>query len=331
MTVRIGINGFGRIGRSYLRAALRSDADVEVVAVNDIADATTLGTLLEWDSLAGHLDGVRVDGDAILVGERRIRVSSEREPAQIPWGEEAVDVVIESTGRFTDSAGARRHLAAGARKVIISAPADGDIPALVLGVNDDALDVTEDVFSNGSCTTNCLAPMAKVLHEAFGIESGLMTTVHAYTSDQRLQDAPHGDLRRARAAALSTIPTSSGAARTIGRIIPELDGKLDAVSLRVPVPVGSITDLTARLARPATVAEVNAAFRTAAATPGLSPYLAYSEAPLVSADIVGNPYSAIFDAPLTQVVGDQVKVFAWYDNEWGFSNRLVELSQRIAA
>jgi glyceraldehyde 3-phosphate dehydrogenase len=329
MGIRIGINGFGRIGRSYLRAALRRDAGVEVVAVNDIADAATLASLLEWDSLAGHLDGVQVDGDAIVVAGARIRVTSEREPARIPWGDERVDVVIESTGRFTDSAGARGHLAAGARKVIISAPADADVPAVVLGVNDHVLDGTGDVFSNGSCTTNCLAPMARVLHDAFGIESGLMTTVHAYTSDQRLQDAPHADLRRARAAALSTIPTSSGAASTIGRIIPELDGKLTGMSLRVPVPVGSITDLTARLSRPATVAEVNAAFRAAAQAPALSHYLAYSEAPLVSADIAGNPHSAIFDAPLTQVVGDQVKVFAWYDNEWGFSNRLVELSQRI--
>jgi glyceraldehyde 3-phosphate dehydrogenase len=331
MTVRIGINGFGRIGRSYLRAALRNEADVEVVAVNDIADAATLASLLEWDSLAGHLDGVRVEGDAILVGDAGIRVTSEREPAGIRWGDERVDVVIESTGRFTDSASARQHLDAGARKVIISAPAAADIPAVVLGVNDDAVDWTGDVFSNGSCTTNCLAPMAKVLHESFGIESGLMTTVHAYTSDQRLHDAPHGDLRRARAAAMSTIPTSSGAARTIGRIIPELDGKLTGLALRVPVPVGSITDLTVALTRAASAGEVNEAFRAAAASPGLSPYLAYSEAPLVSADIVGNPYSAIFDAPLTQVVGDQVKVFAWYDNEWGFSNRLVELSQRIGS
>ncbi|MQM25934.1 type I glyceraldehyde-3-phosphate dehydrogenase [Glycomyces albidus] len=331
MTVRIGINGFGRIGRSYLRAALRSGAGVEVVAVNDIADARTLASLLEWDSLTGHLDGVQAEEGAILVDGARIRVTSEREPDRIPWGDEHVDVVIESTGRLADAASARRHLAAGARKVVISAPADADVPAVVLGVNDDAIDLDGDVFSNGSCTTNCLAPMAKVLHEAFGIESGLMTTVHAYTSDQRLQDAPHGDLRRARAAAVSTIPTSSGAARTIGRIIPELDGRLTGLALRVPVPVGSITDLTARLARPASAEEVNAAFRAAAQSPGLSPYLAYSEAPLVSADIVGNPSSAVFDAPLTQVVGDQVKIFAWYDNEWGFSNRLVELSERIGS
>jgi glyceraldehyde 3-phosphate dehydrogenase len=331
MTVRIGINGFGRIGRSYLRAALRSSADVEIVAINDIADAATLASLLEWDSLAGHLDGVKVDEDAIVVDGARIRVIAEREPASIPWGDERVDVVIESTGRFTDSATARQHLAAGARKVIISAPASGDVPAVVLGVNDDAIDPGQDLFSNGSCTTNCLAPMAKVLHEAFGIESGIMTTVHAYTSDQRLHDAPHGDLRRARAAGLSTIPTSSGAAGTIGRIIPELDGKLTGLALRVPVPVGSVTDLTVRLSQTATVEEVNSAFRAAAASSELSPYLAYSEAPIVSADIVGNPHSAIFDAPLTQVVGDQVKVFAWYDNEWAFSNRLVEMSQRIAA
>lgn len=331
MSVRIGINGFGRIGRSYLRAALRSDADVEIVAINDIADAATLASLLEWDSVSGHLDGVEVDGDAILIAGKRIRVTSEREPSLIPWRAERVDVVIESTGRFTDSVNARQHLTAGARKVIISAPADSDVPAVVLGVNDDVLDMSEDVFSNGSCTTNCLAPMVKVLHEAFGIESGLMTTIHAYTSDQRLHDAPHSDLRRARAAALSTIPTSSGAAATIGRIIPELDGKLTGLSLRVPVPVGSITDLTAHLLRPATVEEINEAFRAAAQTPELSSYLAYSEAPLVSADIVGNPHSAIFDAPLTQVVGEQVKVFAWYDNEWGFSNRLVELSQRVGS
>ncbi len=331
MTVRIGINGFGRIGRSYLRAALRSSADMEIVAINDIADAATLASLLEWDSLAGHLDGVKVDEDAIVVDGARIRVIAEREPASIPWGDERVDVVIESTGRFTDSATARQHLAAGARKVIISAPASGDVPAVVLGVNDDAIDPGQDLFSNGSCTTNCLAPMANVLHEAFGIESGIMTTVHAYTSDQRLHDAPHGDLRRARAAGLSTIPTSSGAAGTIGRIIPELDGKLTGLALRVPVPVGSVTDLTVRLSQTATVEEVNSAFRAAAASSELSPYLAYSEAPIVSADIVGNPHSAIFDAPLTQVVGDQVKVFAWYDNEWAFSNRLVEMSQRIAA
>ncbi|QUD84976.1 type I glyceraldehyde-3-phosphate dehydrogenase [Gordonia polyisoprenivorans] len=331
MTARIGINGFGRIGRSYLRAALGHTANVEVVAINDVADAATLASLLEWDSLAGHLADVDVDDGAIVVGGQRIRVTSAREPASIDWGDIGVDVVIESSGRFTDAVSARDHLKAGAHKVIISAPADAAIPAVALGVNDDSLDVSGDVFSNGSCTTNCLAPMAKVLHESFGIESGLMTTVHAYTSDQRLQDAPHKDLRRGRAAALSTIPTSSGAASTIGRIIPELDGRLTGLSLRVPVPVGSITDLTAKLTRPVEVDEVNAVFRSAAGNPAMSTYLAYSEAPLVSADIVGNPHSAIFDAPLTQAVGDQVKIFAWYDNEWGFSNRLVELSALVAS
>ncbi|MFI7190254.1 type I glyceraldehyde-3-phosphate dehydrogenase [Nocardia nova] len=330
MTVRVGINGFGRIGRSFLRAALRSDADIEVVAVNDITAPTTLAALLEWDSVSGHLDGVRVDGDRIGIGDRTFRVSAERDPALIPWAAAGVDVVIESTGLFTDIDSARLHLTAGARKVIISAPAKGDIQAIVLGVNNDALDTSADIFSNGSCTTNCLAPMAKVLHENFGIESGLMTTVHAYTSDQRLLDAPHSDLRRARAANLSTIPTSSGAARTIGKIIPELDGKLTGLSLRVPVPVGSVTDLTAVLSRRVSIEEVNASFRSAAADPALSRYLQYSEAPLVSSDIIGNPHSAVFDAPLTEAIGNQVKIFAWYDNEWGFSNRLVELSQLIA-
>jgi len=330
MTVRVGINGFGRIGRSFLRAALANEADVEVVAVNDITGVDTLATLLEWDSISGHLDGVRADGDTIVVGDTKLSVFAQPDPSLIRWGDVGADVVIESTGRFVDAASARKHLDGGARKVIVSAPAKGDIPAIVLGVNTDAVDPTAaDVFSNGSCTTNCLAPMAKVLNDAFGIESGLMTTVHAYTSDQRLHDAPHGDLRRARAAAMSTIPTSSGAAKTIGKIIPELDGKLTGFALRVPVPVGSITDLTAQLTRPASVDDVNAAFREAAQDGPLAPYLQYSEAPLVSADIVGNPHSAIFDAPLTQVVGGQVKILAWYDNEWGFSNRLVELAQLL--
>ncbi|GIF73979.1 type I glyceraldehyde-3-phosphate dehydrogenase [Asanoa siamensis] len=332
MTVRIGINGFGRIGRSYLRAALASDADVEVVAVNDLTDARTLATLLEWDSVSGHLDGVGLDGDAIAVNGKTITVLAQPDPAGIPWGDVGADVVIESTGHFTDGAKAAAHLKGGARKVVVSAPAKGDVPTFVLGVNDDKLDPdSHDVFSNGSCTTNSLAPLAKVLHDAFGIESGLMTTVHAYTGDQRLHDAPHGDLRRARAAAVSTIPTSSGAAKAIGKVIPELDGRLTGAALRVPVPVGSITDLTVVLRRGATADEVNAAFRAAAGGERLRRYLRYSEAPLVSADIVGNPYSSIFDAPLTEAVGNQVKVFGWYDNEWGFANRLVEFSERIGA
>ncbi|WP_029287970.1 type I glyceraldehyde-3-phosphate dehydrogenase [Cellulomonas sp. HZM] len=332
MTTRIGINGFGRIGRTYLRAALQNAADVEVVAVNDLADARTLGTLLEWDSLSGRLDGVHVEADALTVGERRIAVLAEPDPSRIRWGDVGADVVIESTGRFTDRASASAHLAGGAKKVVVSAPAKGDVPTFVLGVNDDRLDpAADDVFSNGSCTTNSLAPLAKVLHEAFGIESGLMTTVHAYTSDQRLHDAPHPDLRRARAAAVSTIPASSGAAAAIGKVLPELDGRLTGAALRVPVPVGSITDLTVVLEREADVEEVNAAFRAAAAGQRLSRYLQYSEAPLVSADIVGNPFSTVFDAPLTQSLGRQVKVHGWYDNEWGFSNRLVEFSERIGA
>lgn len=330
MTVRIGINGFGRIGRSYLRAALTGDADVEVVAVNDLTDARTLAALLEWDSVYGHLDGVAVEDDELVVGDRRITVLAEPDPAAIRWGDVGADVVIESTGRFTDGAAAAAHLRGGARKVVVSAPAKGDVPTFVLGVNDDTLDPdSSDVFSNGSCTTNSLAPLAKVLHETFGIESGLMTTVHAYTSDQRLHDAPHSDLRRARAAAVSIIPASSGAAKAIGKVMPELDGRLTGAAMRVPVPVGSITDLTVVLERSAGVEDVNAAFREAAESPALRRYLQYSEAPLVSADIVGNRHSAIFDAPLTQALGRQVKVHGWYDNEWGFSNRLVEFSERV--
>ncbi len=332
MTIRIGINGFGRIGRTYLRAALKSGADVQVVGINDIADVQTLADLLEWDSISGHLDGVSADDESIRVGGQSFRVFAQRDPGHIPWGEVGADVVIESTGRFTDADGAAAHLAGGARKVIVSAPAKGNVPAIVLGVNTDSIDVkAADVFSNGSCTTNCLAPMVKVLNDAFGLETGLMTTVHAYTSDQRLHDAPHKDLRRARAAALSTIPTSSGAARTIGKIIPELDGKLTGFALRVPVPVGSITDLTAVVAKKVSVDDVKEAFLAAAESPQLSHYLAYSEAPIVSSDIVGNPHSVIFDAPLTEVIGSQVKVLGWYDNEWGFSNRLVELSELIGS
>ncbi|KRC63342.1 glyceraldehyde-3-phosphate dehydrogenase [Aeromicrobium sp. Root236] len=330
MTVRIGINGFGRIGRSYLRAALANDADIEIVAVNDLTDARTLATLLEWDSVSGHLDGVAVEDGAILLGDKRITVFAEPDPAAISWGDVGADIVIESTGRYTDGDTAAAHLKGGAKKVIVSAPAKGDVPTFVLGVNDDTLDPdTYDVFSNGSCTTNSLAPLAKVLNDSFGIESGLMTTIHAYTGDQRLHDAPHSDLRRARAAALSIIPTSSGAASTIGKIIPELDGLLTGASLRVPVPVGSITDFTVVLKQAASVDEVNAAFREAADSQPLQRYLQYSEAPLVSSDIVGNPHSSIFDAPLTEAVGRQVKVLGWYDNEWGFSNRLVEFSERI--
>ena len=275
-------------------------------------------------------DGVAADGEDLEVAGRIIKVFSEPDPAKIPWGEVGADVVVESTGFFVDRDKAAQHLKGGAKKVIVSAPAKGDVPTFVLGVNDGQLDVSAaDVFSNGSCTTNSLAPLARVLHDAFGIESGLMTTIHAYTGDQRLHDAPHKDLRRARAAAASIVPTSSGAARAIGLVIPELDGRLTGASLRVPVPVGSITDLTVVTSRPVTVEDVNAAFREAADHGPLAGYLQYSQAPIVSHDIVGNPHSSIFDAPLTEVIDGQVKVFGWYDNEWGFSNRLVEFSQRI--
>jgi glyceraldehyde 3-phosphate dehydrogenase len=331
--VRVGINGFGRIGRNYLRAALERGSEIEVVAVNDVTDPATLAQLLKFDSIAGRLAApVQVDGAAIVVAGHRIAVLAERDPAALPWADLGADIVIESTGRFTKSADARKHLAAGAKKVIISAPASGDgVATIVLGVNEGTYDPSaSDIISNASCTTNCLAPLAKVFHEAFGIEAGLMTTVHAYTQDQNLQDGPHSDLRRARAAAINIVPTSSGAAKAIGLVIPELAGKLDGASLRVPVPTGSITDLTVQASRRVTVAEVNAAYRDAADGP-LAGILSYSEDPLVSTDIVGDPHSAIFDAGLTKVIETQAKVSAWYDNEWGFSNRLVELSEYVAA
>ena len=333
MPTRIGINGFGRIGRNFLRAALAQGSDLDIVAVNDLVDAAMLANLLKFDSVAGRLaDPVTSTGDSITVAGRSIRVLQERDPGDLPWASLGVDIAVESTGRFTKAADARRHLAAGARKVVVTAPASGDgVATIVLGVNEGSYDPARyDVISNASCTTNCLAPLAKVFHDAFGIERGLMTTVHAYTQDQNLQDGPHSDFRRARAAALSIIPASSGAARAIGLVMPELAGRLDGAALRVPVPTGSITDLTIDSARPVTVAEVNAAYQAAADGP-LKGILSYSEDPLVSADIVGDPHSAIFDSGLTKIIGTQVKVSAWYDNEWGFSNRLVELTERVAA
>jgi glyceraldehyde 3-phosphate dehydrogenase len=330
---RIGINGFGRIGRNFFRAALAQGSDLEIVAVNDLASPAMLANLLKFDSIAGRLAAeVSSTGDSITAGGRPIRVLQEREPGNLPWAALGVDIAIESTGRFTKADDARRHLAAGARKVLVTAPASGEgVATIVLGVNEGSYDpARHDVISNASCTTNCLAPLAKVFHDAFGIERGLMTTVHAYTQDQNLQDGPHSDFRRARAAALSIIPASSGAAKAIGLVLPELAGRLDGAALRVPVPTGSITDLTIDSARPVTVAEVNAAYQAAADGP-LKGILSYSEDPLVSADIVGDPHSAIFDSGLTKVIGTQVKVSAWYDNEWGFSNRLVELTERIAA
>lgn len=332
MSARIGINGFGRIGRNYIRAALAQNAGFEVVAVNDLTDNKSLAQLLKFDSVGGPLGReVTYDDDSITVDGKQIKAFAERDPAKLPWGELGVDIVIESTGRFTHSDQAKAHLEAGAKKVIISAPGSGDVKTIVLGINDDTYDAAEhDIVSNGSCTTNSLAFLGKVLHEEFGVETGLMTTVHAYTGDQRLQDAPHGDARRARAAALSIIPTSSGAAKAIGLVVPELEGKLTGLALRVPVPVGSVTDLTADLEREVTAEEVNEAFERAAASERYGRYLEYSEDPLVSVDITGNPHSTIFDSGLTKVIDNQVKVVGWYDNEWGYSNRLIDLTAYVA-
>ena len=329
--MRIGINGFGRIGRSVLRATLARDIDLEVVAVNDLTPADTLAHLLRYDTAFGRLDDVHVDGDALVVAGRRIAVTSERDPADLAWGDLGVDLVLESTGRFTSRADAARHLDAGARKVLVSAPATGDDLTIVLGVNDDAYDAARHhVVSNASCTTNCLAPMAKVLHEANGNEHGVMTTVHAYTQDQNLQDGPHRDLRRARAAAQNIVPTSSGAAKAIGRVLPELDGRLSGFALRVPVITGSMTDLTVTASRTTDVEEVVAALRTAA-DGGLRGVLRVNDDPIVSSDIVGDPASCIVDAPLTTVVGRTVKVLGWYDNEWGFANRMLDTAQLLAS
>ncbi|WP_110205869.1 type I glyceraldehyde-3-phosphate dehydrogenase [Nocardioides daejeonensis] len=333
MTVRVGINGFGRIGRNFYRAVLASDADIEVVAVNDLGDLPTLAHLLKYDTTLGVLDvDVHAEDHRIVVGDTSFVAHDQRDPAQIPWAESGVDVVVESTGFFTDAHAARAHVdAGGARKVIISAPAKNEDVTLVMGVNHEAYDgAAHTVISNASCTTNCLAPMAKVLLDGLGIEHGLMTTVHAYTSDQNLQDNIHRDLRRARAAAVNVVPTSTGAAKAIGLVLPELRGKLDGYALRVPVPTGSVTDLTVDVGRQTTVEEVNALFATAAEG-ALAGYLTYSTAPIVSSDIVTNPASCIFDAPLTKVIGDQVKVVGWYDNEWGYSNRLVDLITYIGA
>jgi glyceraldehyde 3-phosphate dehydrogenase len=325
VTVRVGINGFGRIGRGFYRAVQKAGADIEVVAVNDLTDNASLAHLLKYDSIFGVLDGDVSSTDAdITVGGHTFRGFAEKDPAALPWGALGADVVLESTGRFTDAEKARAHLAGGAKKVLISAPAKNEDVTLVPGVNDDRYDPqAHTIVSNASCTTNCLAPLAKVLHDAFGIQHGLMTTIHAYTQDQNLQDGPHKDLRRARAAALNIVPTSTGAAKAIGLVLPDLKGKLDGYALRVPTPDGSVTDLTATLAREVTVDEVLAAYREAAAGP-LGRYLRYSDAPIVSTDIVGDPASCIFDAPLTKAVGNQVKVVGWYDNEWGYSNRLVD-------
>jgi glyceraldehyde 3-phosphate dehydrogenase len=333
MPVRVGINGFGRIGRNVFRAAHESGADVEIVAVNDITDNETLAHLLKYDSVYGPFPGtVEASGDSLRIDGREVRALEERDPAALPWGDLGVDVVIESTGLFTKRADAAKHLDAGAEKVIISAPATEPDTTVVLGVNfDDAYDPdNHTVISNASCTTNCLAPVAKVLHDGLGIERGLMTTIHAYTADQRLQDAPHKDLRRARAAAINLVPASTGAAKAIGLVIPELNGKLHGTAVRAPVPTGSVVDLTFQAARATTADEVNEVVRAKADTGVLEGILSYNEDPIVSSDIVKNPYSSIFDAPLTSVVdGTLVKVVAWYDNEWGYSNRCVEMAQKV--
>ncbi|MFM2353066.1 MAG: type glyceraldehyde-3-phosphate dehydrogenase [Actinomycetota bacterium] len=334
MSVKVGINGFGRIGRNYLRAALAQGSDIEIVAVNDLTDNAALAHLLKYDSVGGVLaHDVSHDGDSITVGGHRIRVFEERDPANLPWGELGVDIVIESTGRFTKAEDAKKHIAGGAKKVLISAPATGDDATIVMGVNEETYDPANDVIiSNASCTTNCLAPLAKVFNDAFGIERGFMMTAHAYTADQNLQDGPHSDLRRARGAAINIVPASTGAAKAIGLVLPELQGKLSGSSYRVPVPTGSIVDLTIVTPTEGLTAEkINAAYKAAAAEGRLKGYLEYTEDPIVSSDIQLNPHSSIFDAELTNVSGNLVKVSAWYDNEWGYSNRLVDLTEYVGA
>jgi glyceraldehyde 3-phosphate dehydrogenase len=332
VTIRVGVNGFGRIGRNFYRALAAQKAegkstDIEVIAVNDLTDNATLAHLLRFDSILGRYpEDVTLEGeDTIVVGNTKIKALEVKEgPAALPWGDLGVDVVVESTGIFTNAAKAKGHLDAGAKKVIISAPATDEDITIVLGVNDDKYDGSQNIISNASCTTNCLGPLAKVLNDEFGIVKGLMTTIHAYTQDQNLQDGPHKDLRRARAAAINIVPTSTGAAKAIGLVLPELKGKLDGYALRVPIPTGSVTDLTAELSKTATVEQINTAFKAAADGP-LKGILKYYDAPIVSSDIVTDPHSSLYDAGLTKVIDNQAKVVSWYDNEWGYSNRLVDL------
>jgi glyceraldehyde 3-phosphate dehydrogenase len=330
MTIRVGINGLGRVGRSYLRRAAQTE-DLEIVAVNDIADATTLQNLLRRDSTFGRFDGeIVADGDVLLVNGRKVGVSSVREPGQVHWAEYGVDVVVECTGRFHTREAAAGHLAAGAKRVIISAPGKGVDATIVMGVNDEVYDASaHQVVSNASCTTNCVAPMVKVLHDSFGIQQGFMTTVHAYTGDQNLLDAPHKDARRARSAAVNIIPTTTGAAKAVGEVLPELAGRLDGVALRVPVVDGSLVDLGVILDREVSVAEVNAAFAAAAESGPLAGRLRYEDQPFVSSDVIGDGASCVFDAPMTQASGRFVKVFGWYDNEWGYTCRLADLTRLV--
>jgi glyceraldehyde 3-phosphate dehydrogenase len=326
VTVRVGINGFGRIGRNFFRAVRASGADIEIVGVNDLTDNAVLAHLLKYDSILGRFPGeVTYDDTSITAGGKTFRVFEERDPAKIDWASVGADIVVESTGFFTDATKAKAHIDGGAKKVIISAPASNEDVTIVMGVNHQDYDPAKhDVISNASCTTNCLAPMAKVIHDTFVIQKGLMTTIHAYTQDQNLQDAPHKDLRRARAAALNIVPTSTGAAKAIGLVLPELKGKLDGFAVRVPIPTGSATDLTVELSRDTTAEELNAAVKAAADGP-MKGILRYNTDPIVSSDIVTDPASCIFDAPLTKVIGNQAKVIGWYDNEWGYSNRLADL------
>jgi glyceraldehyde 3-phosphate dehydrogenase len=332
VTIRVGINGFGRIGRNFFRAVLDQRADVEIVGVNDLTDNKTLAHLLKYDSLLGKLDAeVTYDEESISVNGKRIKASAERDPAKLGWGDLGADIVIESTGIFTSADAARKHIEAGAKKVIISAPAKNEDITIVMGVNDDKYDpASHHIISNASCTTNCVAPMAKVMLENFGITRGLMTTIHAYTNDQVILDFPHKDLRRARAAAINIIPTTTGAAKATSLVIPELKGKLDGIAMRVPVPTGSVTDLVLELGRETTKDEVNAAFKAAADGP-LKGYLLYTEDEIVSTDIANTPPSCTFDASLTMVQGNQAKVIGWYDNEWGYSNRLVDLTKLVGS
>jgi glyceraldehyde 3-phosphate dehydrogenase len=334
MALKAGINGFGRIGRNVFRAAHARGADIDWVGVNDITDTKTLAHLLKYDTILGPFPGqVDFTDDALIVDGDELKVFAERDPAALPWADTGAEVVIESTGLFTKRPDAAKHIEAGARKVIITAPASEPDVTLALGVNDDAYDPdNHHVISNASCTTNCLAPVAKVLHDTVGIERGIMTTIHAYTADQRLQDAPHKDLRRARAAAANLVPTSTGAAKAIGLVIPELDGKLNGISVRAPVITGSVVDLVCEVARPTSMDEINSAFADKSDSGRLEGILRYNEDPIVSSDIVTSAYSAIFDAPLTMVIDERlVKVIAWYDNEWGYSNRIVDLAQRVLA
>ena len=328
MAKRIAINGFGRIGRLTFRNLIQMEG-IEVVAINDLTDNATLAHLLKYDSVHGKFPGtVSADEHFLYVNNKKIHAIAERDPKALPWKDMGIDIVIESTGRFTDRETAGLHISAGAKKVIISAPAKGDIPTIVLGVNDEVIHADHNIYSNASCTTNCLAPMVKVLDDAFGVESGFMTTIHAYTADQRIEDSPHEDLRRARAAAISIVPTSTGAAKAVGLVLPHLKGKLNGNAMRVPVPDGSVTDFTATLKKPATVAEINAAFKAASET-YLKGILEYCEEPIVSSDILGNPHSCIYDVDLTMVQGNTAKIVGWYDNEAGYSARLAQLADRI--